>query len=152
MMPGHAATISTSELAAETRERAEQILQLLGSEEQFSHFDDEIVMEFPYGPSIGQPERHEGKEAVVSYVRRLNHNLAGLKMRDWTIHSVEGDPTTVFIEYEGDAPTPGGNSYVQTYVNKMQFRDGKLVHMREFWDPKRIIDANNGVYDAAQAN
>jgi uncharacterized protein len=151
-MSDHTATINTEELAAENRERAERVLQLLGSEEQFAYFDDDIVMEFPYGPSLGQPERHEGKEAVVAYVRRLNQNLAGLKMRDWTIHSVEGDPATVFIEYEGDAPTPGGNSYVQTYVNKMQFRDGKLVLMREFWDTKRIIDANNGVYDEQHAS
>jgi ketosteroid isomerase-like protein len=29
----------------------------------------------------------------------------------------------------------------------MTFRDGQLVYMREFWDPKRIIDARAGVYD-----
>jgi ketosteroid isomerase-like protein len=29
----------------------------------------------------------------------------------------------------------------------MTFRDGKLLHMREFWDPKRMIDAGNGVFD-----
>jgi ketosteroid isomerase-like protein len=145
------ATISDSELAAENREHAVAILRLLGSEEQFQYFHDEIVMEFPYASSIGQPERHEGIEDVLAYTRQLNENLAGLRMRDWRLSSVEGDPSTVFIEYEGDAPTPGGNSYVQTYVNKMQFRDGKLIHMREFWDPKRILDARSGALDGERA-
>jgi ketosteroid isomerase-like protein len=145
------ATISDSELAAENREHAVAILRLLGSEEQFQYFHDEIVMEFPYASSIGQPERHEGIEDVLAYTRQLNENLAGLRMRDWRLSSVEGDPSTVFIEYEGDAPTPGGNSYVQTYVNKMRFRDGKLIHMREFWDPKRILDARSGALDGERA-
>jgi hypothetical protein len=34
----------------------------------------------------------------------------------------------------------------------MQFRDGLLVHMTEFWDPKRILDARAGVYDAEMAS
>ena len=133
--------------AAETRELAEQVMRLLGSEEQFNLFAEDIVMEFPYGPSLGQPARHEGKAAVVAYVTQLNEKLAGLKMRDMTFYSVEGDPATVFIEYVGDAPTPGGNSYVQTYVNHMRFHDSKLVYMRELWDTKLIVDASSGAFD-----
>jgi ketosteroid isomerase-like protein len=68
-------------------------------------------------------------------------------MRDIVLHSVAGKPEIVFAEYEGDAPTPGGNSYVQIYQNKLQFRDGKLIAMREFWDPKRIVDALTGTFD-----
>jgi ketosteroid isomerase-like protein len=34
----------------------------------------------------------------------------------------------------------------------MVFRDGKLVHMREFWDPKRILDARAGRYDLEKAS
>jgi ketosteroid isomerase-like protein len=33
----------------------------------------------------------------------------------------------------------------------MTFRDGKMTHMREFWDPKRILDGAAGVYDTAAA-
>jgi ketosteroid isomerase-like protein len=146
-MSDNTATISDSELAAENREHAEAILSLFGSEEQLEYFHEDVVMEFPYAPSIGEPERHEGIEDVAAYQKRINKSLAGLRMRDWKLSSVDGDPSTVFIEYESDAPTPGGNSYVQTYVNKMQFRDGKMIHMREFWDPKRILDARSGVLD-----
>jgi len=73
-------------------------------------------------------------------------------MRDMAFSSVEGDPDAVFIEYSGDVNTPGGHTYVQTYVNKTRFGDGKMVHMREFWDTKLIVDAASGALDGAAAN
>lgn len=139
--------VTTEELASRNRELAKQVITLLGDEKQFDLYADDVVMEFPYATSLGMPSRFEGKTAVIAYVRELNEALKGLTMRDMVYYSVDGQPDTVFIEYFADAPTPGGNSYLQTYVNKMRFRDGKLTYMREFWDPKRILDARAGVFD-----
>jgi len=139
--------VDSKELAATNRELAKQVITLLGNEEQFDLYADDVVIEFPYASSLGMPERFEGKTAVVAYVRELNEALKGLTMRDMVYYSVDGQPDTVFIEYYADAPTPGGNTYLQTYVNKMKFRDGKMVYMREFWDPKQILDARAGVFD-----
>jgi ketosteroid isomerase-like protein len=140
-------TFNAHELAGTNRRLADKVIRLLGSEEQFELYAEDIVMDFPYASSLSMPEHFEGKAQVVNYVRELNKNLKGLTMRDMKYYSVDGAPDTVFIEYSSDAPTPAGNWYEQVYVNKMTFRDGKLVHMREFWDPKRIIDARAGVYD-----
>jgi ketosteroid isomerase-like protein len=145
-------TREPGELAAANQKLAAKVLALLGSEDQFDLFADDIVIEFPYGPSLGMPDRFETKPVVVAYSRELFRALPGLTMRDMTYYSVAGDPSTVFIEYISDAPTPGGHSYRQVYINKMQFRDGLLVHMREFWDPKRILDARAGLYDLDQAS
>jgi len=131
------ATIDAEELAATNQGLAEKVIRLLGSEQQFELFADDIVMDFPYGSSLSMPD----------HVRELNKALRGMKMRDMKFYSVAGNPETVFIEYSSDAPTPGGNWYEQVYVNKMIFRDGQLIYMREFWDPKRIIDARAGAYD-----
>jgi ketosteroid isomerase-like protein len=139
-------------LAATNQKLAQKVLGLLGSESQFDLFADDIVMEFPYGPSLGMPDRFESKPVVVAYSRELFRILPGLTMRDMVYSSVDGDPNTVFIEYESDVPAPGGHTYLQTYINKMQFRDGLLVHMREFWDPKRILDARAGLYDVDLAS
>jgi uncharacterized protein len=139
-------------LAATNQKLAAKVLGLLGSESQFDLFADDIVMEFPYGPSLGMPDHFESKPVVVAYSRELFRILPGLTMRDMVYSSVDGDPNTVFIEYESDVPTPGGRTYLQTYINKMQFRDGLLVHMREFWDPKRILDARAGLYDVDLAS
>jgi ketosteroid isomerase-like protein len=147
-----ATAVNDQELAASNREVARKILTLLGSEEQFDYFSDDIVMEFPYGPSLGQPARHEGKPAVLVYARALFERIGRIKMRDMTFWSVDGHPEIVFIEYAGDVNTPGGHTYVQTYINKMTIEDGKLVHMKELWDTKLIVDAAAGKFDGAAAN
>ena len=98
------------------------------------------------------PGRFETKPVMVAYSRQLFKDLPGLTMKDRTFYSADGDPTTVFIEYVADVPTPGGHTYRQVYINKMQFRNGLLVHMKEFWDPKRILDARVGLYDLEQAS
>ena len=67
-------------------------------------------------------------------------------MRDMVSCSVDGDPATVFVEYEVDLSAPVDQSYVQPHVVKMQFRDGLLVHMKEFWDPERMLGARAGAY------
>jgi len=146
------ATLSDQELAAANQKLAEKVLTLLGSEDQFDLFADDIVIEFPYGPSLGMPGRFETKPVFVAYSRQLFRDLPGLTMRDMVYSSVDGDPNTVFIEYISDVPTPGGQTYRQVYINKMQFRNGLLVHMKEFWDPKRILDARAGLYDLEQAS
>jgi ketosteroid isomerase-like protein len=145
-------TVDTEVLAATNQKLAAKVLDLLGSEEQFDLFAEDIVVEFPYGPSLGMPDRFETKPVMVAYSRQLFKDLPGLTMRDRTFYSADGDPNTVFIEYISDVPTPGGNTYRQVYINKMQFRDGLLVHMKEFWDPKRILDARAGLYDLAPAS
>ena len=151
-MSDETVTIEAEALAATNRDLARQVVELLGSEEQFDLYADDIVMEFPYGPSLGMPERFETKPNVVAYVQQILEGLAGVVIREMSLSSVAGDPTTVFVEYEADCPTPGGNTYRQIYINKMQFRDGKLLHMRELWDPKKMIDAGNGVFDEAGGN
>jgi ketosteroid isomerase-like protein len=151
-VPDETVTIEAEELAAANRDLALKVVELLGSEEQFELYADDIVMEFPYGPSLGMPDRFETKPNVVAYVGRILDGLAGVVIREVSLSSVAGDPTTVFVEYDADCPTPGGNTYRQIYINKMQFRDGKLLHMRELWDPKKMIDAGNGVFDAQGSN
>ena len=37
--------------------------------------------------------------------------------------------------------TSRNEPYHQVYINKLHFKDGKLVSLREFWNPKSIIDA-----------
>ncbi|MEU9738909.1 hypothetical protein AB0E12_06930 [Micromonospora chersina] len=66
--------------------------------------------------------------------------------------AVEGDPDTVFNEYEGDAVTPGGTTYTQISMNRMRFREGTLVLLRELWKPMVVIEATSGAYDGKVAS
>ncbi|ELA3318770.1 putative PhzA/B-like protein [Klebsiella variicola] len=134
-------------IASKNRSLALEVLQTVGTERNYELMADDIVIEFPYGPSLGMPDRFEGKETVVTYLRQMAEQLKGLKMKDITVHSVAGNPDMVFAEYKGDAPTPGGGFYTQIYINRLTFRNGLMTSMREFWDPKRIVDALNGRFE-----
>lgn len=136
-----------SAAAATNIDLVQRILANPGTEQSFEHFADDVVLEFPYGTSLGMPDRFEGKEIAVNYLRQMLSQFKGLKLYNFRSYPVEGDPDTVFNEYEGEALTPGGNTYTQTYMNKMQFRDGKLILIKELWDPMKVVKATNGEYD-----
>ena len=146
-MPDNSTTIAATFLAAKNRDLAKRVVELMGTKEVFELYAEDIVMEFPYAVSLKLTNRHVTKRDVVAYMQRIMPALQGLVIQDVTVSSVAGDPTTVFVEYEADMPTPGGNNFRQIHVDRMTFRDGKVVYLRELWDPKRIIDAGNGVFD-----
>ncbi|MFJ5220950.1 nuclear transport factor 2 family protein [Streptomyces sp. NPDC088354] len=110
----------------------------------FEFFADDVVFEYPYAPSLGMPDRLEGKATVVSHIRSLLAQLTGLTVRNIHSYSVAGDPDTVFSEYEGEALTRNGGTYQQIYMSKMLFRDGQLVLLRELWNPMKVIEAAGG--------
>jgi len=101
---------------------------------------DEIVLEFPYGPSIGAPDRVAGKEAATAYCKGLQARAGKLRFFPLRITATD-DPGQFFSEYESDRVTSAGARYKQIYINKLILRDGQVVFMREFWDPKKILDA-----------
>jgi hypothetical protein len=105
-MSATTSSVPEQDLGAHKRELALDVLGTIGSERNFGLMADDVIIEFPYGPSLGMPDR-----------------------------------------FVGNSPTAGGNFYEQMYVNKLEYRDGLLVRTREFWDPKRIIDATNVAYD-----
>jgi len=101
---------------------------------------EDIVLEFPYGPSIGAPERIAGKEAATAYCRSLSARAGKLRFRQLEI-TATADPSVFFSEYESERVTPAGVRYEQVYINKLKVKDDKVIAMREFWDPKKILDA-----------
>ncbi len=101
---------------------------------------EDIVLEFPYGPSIGAPERIVGKEAAAAYCKNLHARAGNLKFSPLEITGTT-DPQVFFGEYESARVTPTGAKYKQIYINKIVVKDDKVIRMREFWDPKKILDA-----------
>ncbi len=134
----------TATQAATNLELARRLLTEFPSEKVFDMFADDVVFEFPFNPSLGMAERFEGKEKVVTYLKSMLGHLVGLKMRDIECYAVDGDPSIVFNEYKGDAKSKDGKPYAQTYMNKMQFRDGKLVLLREMWDSLKVYKSTSG--------
>jgi ketosteroid isomerase-like protein len=106
----------------------------------FDMLHEQTVLEFPYASSLGSPERLEGKAAVVNYLSQMLAQIGNLQFKG-VVTTKTGDPGLFFNEYYADIITPGGKPYRQTYINKMQVKDGKIIFNKEFWDTKKIIDA-----------
>ena len=105
--------------------------------------DRDIVLEFPYASSVGIQERYSGRAAAVSYIKALFSRFGVFEFLDLEILGTT-DPSVFVSEYRANLTTPRGEPYVQRYINKVQVKDGKVVFMREFWDPKRTLDATHG--------
>ena len=116
-MSDESTTDRTAVLAATNRVLARQVLELLGTKEQFELYADDMVMEFPFATSL--TSRLVSKAEMVDYVQHLLLGTRGLVLRDIAVSSVAGDPTTVFVEYEVDLSAPVDQSYVQPHVVKM---------------------------------
>jgi ketosteroid isomerase-like protein len=113
----------------------------LGEPSFWELMHEDIVLEFPYGASLGAPERIVGKAAAVAYVKALLDRAGALRFFDIDIVDTL-DPELFVCEYRANRVNRGGQPYVQVYINKVRIRDGKVALMREFWDPKRIVDAS----------
>ena len=119
---------------------AHRMMTTLGQPTLWDTMDKDIVVEFPYAPSLGESARHVGKEAVRKYLSAMFARLTTFKFENLAITPTT-DASVFFCEYEVNTKTSRGEPYHQVYINKLRFKDGKLVSLREFWNPKWIIDA-----------
>jgi ketosteroid isomerase-like protein len=139
------ATLDTNALRESNFELAHRWMTTLGEPAWWDMMHDDIVFEFPYAPSLGEKDRYVGKAAVTNYVRAMFARLTVFKFKNLEITGTT-DPAVFFCEYQADVTTTHGEPYKQTYINKLRFKDGKTIFMREFWDPKVTIDATKGTF------
>lgn len=103
----------------------------------YDNLHDDIVMELPFGPSIGMPSRVEGKEACSALFRSVVDGI-GVQFDNIRITPML-DPSLLLVEYTGYSE-PGGKIYDQIYICVQQFRDGKMILFREHWNALVVRD------------
>jgi len=97
----------------------------------YDHLHDDIVMEFPFGASVGMPTRLEGKAAASALFAAVA-TAVQVRFRDIVIHPML-DPGRFTVEYRGYSE-PNGKVYDQTYISIVEFRDGKMSLFKEYWN------------------
>ncbi|RKH48710.1 nuclear transport factor 2 family protein [Corallococcus sp. AB049A] len=108
-------------------------------------FADDAVVEFPYAPSLGSPGRLEGIAAIRAYFAPITTHFQDLIFTNVRRYPGE-DSTTGWLEVHGSATLqPGNIPYEQDYVMRMQVRDGRIVHYREYWNP---LAAPRGTFES----
>jgi len=100
-------------------------------------FSPDAVLEFPYAYSIGAPMRHEGIEAINDHVQGVMSLLRNVTIFNVRI-ALEADDTVVG-EYELAAEVVStGKEYRQKYISVLTAKEGKIVLLREYWNPLEI--------------
>jgi ketosteroid isomerase-like protein len=107
--------------------------------EQFGHGDpgwsdflhEDVVIELPFATSNGLPPRVEGKQAVAPFFAAVAKQL-DLKFHDIRVWPLQ-NPGQVVVEYRGTGH-PAGQTYSQTYICFQEYKDGKLLIYREYYD------------------
>ena len=101
-------------------------------------YADDLVVEFPYAPD-GHTRKLEGPEAFLAFFARISSFAEGFRIGPATLLS-EGD--TFVAEYHGSATfKDSGLPYEQDYVLVAHVKDGKFAHLKEHYDPLRVLRA-----------
>lgn len=100
-------------------------------ERWYDNLHDDIVMEFPFGASVGMPVRVEGKTNCSAMFATVCAAVQ-VQFSNIVVHPLL-DPNQLIVEYKGYSE-PAGKTYDQTYICIQEFRDGKLSLFKEFWN------------------
>ncbi|MFS8931242.1 nuclear transport factor 2 family protein [Cupriavidus taiwanensis] len=115
----------------------EQHLQFLVDEpEQWQGLiADSIVWDLPYAPSLGHPLKLEGRESVLRHASWFVGAVRNFRFSDAIVTATD-DPHQAIARVRGEGLIAAtGRTYRQEYVVFLTARDGRIVHLREYFDP-----------------
>jgi ketosteroid isomerase-like protein len=100
-----------------------------------SLIDDDLLWELVYAPSLGHPPRLSGREDVMRHVTWFLTAVENFRFLDLRIHPM-ADPEAAAAEIRAEALIKTtGRPYRQEYVVFLRCRNGKITHLREYFDP-----------------
>jgi ketosteroid isomerase-like protein len=102
---------------------------------------DDIVIEFPYGESAGNPPRLKGKAVIAETITAFFNRVPEIRFNNPTVYLCV-DPDEAFATYEVEVKVPdNGRIYKQKYIGHFRQSEGKLVYLSEYYDPTKTISA-----------
>jgi ketosteroid isomerase-like protein len=95
----------------------------------------DFVFDLPFAPELEPFDR-------AQYDALIRHNHATYESHLVTIleELPTLDPDVIAVRFDGDSRWAGGIPYVGRYVAIFRFRDGKIVGITEFHNPK-VVEA-----------
>lgn len=101
-------------------------------------YTEDLVVEFPFAPE-DHTRRLDGPEAFLAFFARISSFAEGFSIGEPTL-IVDGD--RFVAQYHGSATFKSTRlPYEQDYVLVGTVRDGKLAHLKEHYDPLRVLRA-----------
>jgi ketosteroid isomerase-like protein len=100
---------------------------------------EDAILEFPFAPP-GFPPRVEGRDAIRVFEAPISESVASSSFHDLTVRPL-AEPDMAVAEYRGEVTLTNGRNYDNTYCLVVQFRDGLMHHVREYFNPLVIQSA-----------
>lgn len=104
------------------------------------HIHDDIVMEAPY-QAFHQGPMKRGREGFMAGFRFVPNVFKSFKLNIHEIYDCPDQDVVVFEQTSFGIFAANGSSYQNRYIMVFQFRDGKIVLWREYFNPE-IMNAN----------
>jgi uncharacterized protein len=102
---------------------------------------DDIVWELPFAPALGHPARLTGRKEVVRHVTWFLGAVENFRFFDLKVYSF-ADPEGAVAEVKAEGLIKlTGRIYHQDYVLFLRATGGKIVFLREYFDPTRAAKA-----------
>ncbi len=101
---------------------------------------EDAVMEFPYHlPTT--PAQLVGKQEIVEFFSAFGDLLTVDEILLVAAHQTT-NPNVAVLEFEGRGKaTQTGRPYLQKYITVLTFRDGRISHWKDYWNPANVINA-----------
>src|SRR5207245_7972393 len=102
---------------------------------------DKISWELAYAPSIGHPARLSGREEVNRHVTWFRGAVDNFRFFELMVYPIaNGERAVAEVKAEATIKSTG-RVYRQDYVVFLRAADGKIVFLREYFDPERASKA-----------
>ncbi|MFI5914845.1 nuclear transport factor 2 family protein [Dactylosporangium sp. NPDC051541] len=105
-------------------------------------FAADAVIEMPFGGPPGAPTRLAGREAIRAYSRQVM--AAPLRLEEYEVTTLHraADPEVVIVEMRtSGVVTTTNRPFTAIAVQILRIRDGRIVHVRDFPDPRGLQGA-----------
>jgi len=102
---------------------------------------DDILWELAYAPALGHPARLSGRMEVTRHVAWFLGAVENFRFFDLQVYPF-ADPQAAVAQVRAEGLIkPTGRTYRQEYVVFLRAAGGKIVFMREYFDPTRAAKA-----------
>jgi ketosteroid isomerase-like protein len=99
--------------------------------------DVTVTMPLTFDGTPAQGPVHVGKEAVLGYFHDINELMPRRELHDLRL-TAAGD--TVFLQFNGEFTTADGRPYNNSYLFRLDWRDGLLTAVEEYANPITFIN------------